>query len=44
MTALGVSPAMGNLEGKEIRFGQAMDALFTAADDGHGHRRGHNDA
>ena len=27
---------MGNLEGKEIRFGQAMDALFTAATTGTG--------
>jgi K+-transporting ATPase ATPase A chain len=29
VTALGVDPAAGNLEGKEMRFGQAMDALFT---------------
>ena len=36
VTALGVSPAMGNLEGKEIRFGQAMDALFTASTTGTG--------
>ena len=31
VTALGVDPAGGNLEGKEVRFGQAMTALFTAA-------------
>ena len=30
VTALGVDPAGGNLEGKEVRFGQAMTALFTA--------------
>jgi potassium-transporting ATPase potassium-binding subunit len=29
LTALGVDPSMGNLEGKEVRFGQAMTALFT---------------
>jgi len=31
VAALGVDPSAGNLEGKEIRFGQAMTALFTAA-------------
>jgi K+-transporting ATPase ATPase A chain len=31
LTALGVDPAAGNLEGKEIRNGQAMSALFAAA-------------
>jgi K+-transporting ATPase ATPase A chain len=36
LTALGVDPTAGNLEGKEIRFGQAMDALFTAATTGTG--------
>jgi K+-transporting ATPase ATPase A chain len=36
LTALGVDPSAGNLEGKEIRFGQAMDALFTAATTGTG--------
>ena len=34
VTALGVDPSAGNLEGKEIRFGQAMSALFTAATTG----------
>ncbi len=28
---LGVNPLQGNMEGKEVRFGQAMSALFTAA-------------
>ncbi|MGA2043101.1 MAG: potassium-transporting ATPase subunit KdpA [Roseiarcus sp.] len=36
VTALGVDPSAGNLEGKEIRFGQAMSALFTAATTGTG--------
>ncbi|MDQ0390601.1 potassium-transporting ATPase subunit KdpA [Labrys monachus] len=31
---LGVDPALGNMEGKEIRFGQAMTALFVAATTG----------
>jgi K+-transporting ATPase ATPase A chain len=30
LTALGVDPAQGNLEGKEVRFGQALTALFSA--------------
>ena len=30
MTALGVDPAMGNMEGHEVRFGQSMSALFVA--------------
>ncbi len=30
LTTLGVDPALGNMEGKEIRFGQAMTALYTA--------------
>jgi K+-transporting ATPase ATPase A chain len=34
LTALGVDPAAGNLEGKEMRFGQAMTALFVAATTG----------
>ena len=36
LTALGVDPSAGNFEGKEIRFGQAMSALFTAATTGTG--------
>ena len=36
VNALGVDPSAGNLEGKELRFGQAMDALFTAATTGTG--------
>ena len=34
LTALGVDPAMGNMEGKEIRFGQAMTALYAAVTTG----------
>ncbi|HSU99392.1 MAG TPA: potassium-transporting ATPase subunit KdpA [Roseiarcus sp.] len=34
LTRLGVDPSAGNLEGKEVRFGQAMTALFTAATSG----------
>jgi potassium-transporting ATPase potassium-binding subunit len=34
LTALGVDPSMGNFEGKEVRFGQPMTALFTAATSG----------
>jgi potassium-transporting ATPase potassium-binding subunit len=34
LTALGVDPSAGNLEGKEMRFGQAMTALFVAATTG----------
>jgi potassium-transporting ATPase potassium-binding subunit len=34
VTALGVDPAQGNMEGKEIRFGQAMTALFVVATTG----------
>jgi K+-transporting ATPase ATPase A chain len=29
LTALGVDPAQGNMEGKEVRFGMAMSALFN---------------
>jgi K+-transporting ATPase ATPase A chain len=36
MTALGVDPSMGNLEGKELRFGQGPTALFTTATSGSG--------
>jgi K+-transporting ATPase ATPase A chain len=34
LTALGVDPATGNFEGKEVRFGQAMSALFTTGTSG----------
>jgi potassium-transporting ATPase potassium-binding subunit len=34
MTALGVDPSLGNMEGKELRFGQAMSALFVAVTTG----------
>jgi K+-transporting ATPase ATPase A chain len=34
LAALGVDPSLGNLEGKEVRFGQAMTALFTNATSG----------
>jgi K+-transporting ATPase ATPase A chain len=30
LTALGVDPALGNMEGKEVRFGQAMTAAYAA--------------
>jgi K+-transporting ATPase ATPase A chain len=36
LTALGIDPSAGNLEGKEVRFGQAMSALFTTATTGTG--------
>ena len=36
LAALGLDPAAGNLEGKELRFGPAMSALFTAATTGTG--------
>ena len=32
--AAGVDPGMGNMEGKEVRFGQALVALFTATTTG----------
>ncbi|MEN0075814.1 MAG: potassium-transporting ATPase subunit KdpA, partial [Paracraurococcus sp.] len=32
--ALGLDPAQGNMEGKDIRFGQALVALFTATTTG----------
>ena len=34
LTALGVDPAQGNMEGKELRFGAAMSALFATATTG----------
>ena len=34
LTAIGVDPALGNMEGKEIRFGQAMTALYAAVTTG----------
>jgi K+-transporting ATPase ATPase A chain len=36
LTTLGVDPSAGNLEGKELRFGQALTALFSAATTGTG--------
>ena len=36
LTALGVDPSMGNFEGKEVRFGQALSALFTTGTTGTG--------
>src|SRR5271169_3684009 len=34
LTALGVDPAAGNLEGKEVRFGQSMSVLYATATSG----------
>jgi K+-transporting ATPase ATPase A chain len=34
LAALGVDPSQGNMEGKEVRFGQAMSALFATATTG----------
>eukprot|EP01037_Dinobryon_pediforme_P012654 gene12655-12747_t len=34
LTSLGLDPLSGNMEGKDVRFGQAMSALFTAATTG----------
>ena len=34
LTALGVDPSQGNMEGKEVRFGAAMSALFATATTG----------
>lgn len=34
VTALGVDPTLGNMEGKEIRFGQAMTAAYAAVTTG----------
>jgi K+-transporting ATPase ATPase A chain len=36
LTKLGVDPSLGNLEGKELRFGQGLTALFTTATSGSG--------
>ncbi len=27
---MGIDPTLGNMEGKEVRFGQAMDAVYAA--------------
>lgn len=34
LTALGIDPSQGNMEGKEVRFGQAMTALYAAVTTG----------
>ncbi|MGC4407855.1 potassium-transporting ATPase subunit KdpA [Rhizobium rosettiformans] len=34
LTAIGVDPSLGNMEGKEVRFGQAMTALYAAVTTG----------
>ncbi len=34
LAALGVDPSLGNFEGKEVRFGQAMSALFITGTTG----------
>jgi potassium-transporting ATPase potassium-binding subunit len=34
LTALGVDPSLGNMEGKEVRFGQAMTALYASVTTG----------
>lgn len=34
LTALGLDPAQGNMEGKEVRFGQAMTALYATVTTG----------
>jgi K+-transporting ATPase ATPase A chain len=34
LTALGMNPSAGNLEGKEVRFGQALSVLFTTGTSG----------
>jgi K+-transporting ATPase ATPase A chain len=34
LTAVGVDPALGNMEGKEVRFGQAMSALYATVTTG----------
>ncbi|MDR6758931.1 K+-transporting ATPase ATPase A chain [Mycoplana sp. BE70] len=34
LTALGLDPALGNMEGKEVRFGEAMTALYAAVTTG----------
>ncbi|MCD2173471.1 potassium-transporting ATPase subunit KdpA [Rhizobium sp. C4] len=34
LTSLGLDPSLGNMEGKEVRFGQAASALYTAVTTG----------
>jgi K+-transporting ATPase ATPase A chain len=34
LTAIGVDPSLGNMEGKEVRFGQAMTAAYAAVTTG----------
>ncbi len=34
LTSIGLDPAAGNMEGKEVRFGQAMTALYAAVTTG----------
>lgn len=34
LQTLGIDPAMGNMEGKEVRFGQALSALYAAVTTG----------
>jgi len=34
LTNLGLDPSLGNMEGKEVRFGQAMTAVYAAATTG----------
>ncbi|THV20910.1 potassium-transporting ATPase subunit KdpA [Peteryoungia ipomoeae] len=34
LTSIGVDPALGNMEGKEVRFGQAMTALYATVTTG----------
>jgi K+-transporting ATPase ATPase A chain len=34
LTSIGLDPALGNMEGKEVRFGQAMTALYAAVTTG----------
>lgn len=34
LTTLGLNPALGNMEGKDVRFGQAMTAAYAAATTG----------
>jgi K+-transporting ATPase ATPase A chain len=36
LTTLGVDASLGNMEGKELRFGQAQASLFAAATTGTG--------
>ena len=36
LTSLGVDPALGNMEGKDLRFSQAQASLFAAATTGTG--------